>query len=294
MGGNMFWTRLISGIVLVILALIVIITGGPVLLATLLFVSLVGMQEFYGAMFVVRRNSAQKPAEGAEYKAKGVNVTPEPEKAFNLLSIAGFAGAVVYYATLYFGHPLFYLLGITVAFLLVMFVYVFSYPKYKAEQITACLFGMVYLAVMLGFIYLTRCLESGKILVWLIFLSSWGSDTCAYCVGRLIGRHKMAPVLSPKKSVEGGIGGVVGAALLGIAYAAFFKQPMAGYAIICGAGALISMVGDLAASAVKRDKGIKDYGKLIPGHGGILDRFDSVIFTAPIIYFLSLVVLGLY
>lgn len=290
----MFWTRLISGIVLVILALIVIITGGPVLLATLLFVSLVGMQEFYGAMYVVRRNSAQKPAEGAEYKAKGVNVTPEPEKAFNLLSIAGFAGAVVYYATLYFGHPLFYLLGITVAFLLVMFVYVFSYPKYKAEQITACLYGMVYLAVMLGFIYLTRCLESGKILVWLIFLSSWGSDTCAYCVGRLIGRHKMAPVLSPKKSVEGGIGGVVGAALLGIVYAAFFKQPMTGYAIICGAGALISMVGDLAASAVKRDKGIKDYGKLIPGHGGILDRFDSVIFTAPIIYFLSLAVLGLY
>ena len=290
----MFWTRLISGIVLVILALIVIITGGPVLLATLLFVSLVGMQEFYGAMYVVRRNSAQKPAEGAEYKAKGVNVTPEPEKAFNLLSIAGFAGAVVYYATIYFGHPLFYLLGITVTFLLVMFVYVFSYPKYKAEQITACLYGMVYLAVMLGFIYLTRCLESGKILVWLIFLSSWGSDTCAYCVGRLIGRHKMAPVLSPKKSVEGGIGGVVGAALLGIAYAAFFKQPMAGYAIICGAGALISMVGDLAASAVKRDKGIKDYGKLIPGHGGILDRFDSVIFTAPIIYFLSLAVLGLY
>lgn len=294
MGGNMFWTRLISGIVLVILALVVIITGGPVLLGTLLFVSLVGMQEFYGAMYVVRRNSAQKPAEGAEYKAKGVNVTPEPENTFNLLSVAGFAGAVIYYAALYFGHPLFYLLGITVAFLLAMFVYVFSYPKYKAEQITSCLFGMVYLAVMLGFIYLTRCLESGKILVWLIFLSSWGSDTCAYCVGRLIGRHKMAPVLSPKKSVEGGIGGVVGAALLGIAYAAFFKQPLAGYAIICGAGALISMVGDLAASAVKRDKGIKDYGKLIPGHGGILDRFDSVIFTAPIIYFLSLAVLGLY
>ena len=104
----------------------------------------------------------------------------------------------------------------------------------------------------------------------------------------------MAPVLSPKKSVEGGIGGVVGAALLGAVYAAVFKQQIVGYAIICGAGALISMVGDLAASAVKRDKGIKDYGKLIPGHGGILDRFDSVIFTAPIIYFLSLVVLGLY
>ena len=290
----MFWTRLISGIVLVLIALATIITGGPVLLVTLLLVSLAGMNEFYGALLVVRRNKAQKHVEGAEYKARSKDAVDEPDTAVNPLSASGFIGAIVYYIALYMGQPLFYLLGITVAFLLAMFVYVFSYPKYKAEQITACLFGMIYLAFMLGFIYLTRCLESGKILVWLIFLSSWGSDTCAYCVGRLIGKHKMAPVLSPKKSVEGGIGGVVGAALLGAVYAAVFKQQIAGYAIICGAGALISMVGDLAASAVKRDKGIKDYGKLIPGHGGILDRFDSVIFTAPIIYFLSLAVLGLY
>ena len=290
----MFWTRLISGIVLVLIALATIITGGPVLLVTLFLVSLAGMNEFYGALLVVRRNKAQKHVEGAEYKARSKDAVDEPDTAVNPLSASGFIGAIVYYIALYMGQPLFYLLGITVTLLLAMFVYVFSYPKYKAEQITACLFGMIYLAVMLGFIYLTRCLESGKILVWLIFLSSWGSDTCAYCVGRLIGKHKMAPVLSPKKSVEGGIGGVVGAALLGAVYAAVFKQQIAGYAIICGAGALISMVGDLAASAVKRDKGIKDYGKLIPGHGGILDRFDSVIFTAPIIYFLSLAVLGLY
>ena len=291
----MFWTRLISGIVLVLIALATIITGGPVLLVTLLLVSLAGMNEFYGALLVVRRNKAQKHVEGAEeYKARSKDAVDEPDTVVNLLSVSGFIGAIVYYITLYMGQPLFYLLGITATFLLAMFVYVFSYPKYKAEQITACLFGMIYLAVMLGFIYLTRNLESGKILVWLIFLSSWGSDTCAYCVGRLIGKHKMAPVLSPKKSVEGGIGGVVGAALLGGVYAAVFNQQIIGYAIICGAGALISMVGDLAASAVKRDKGIKDYGKLIPGHGGILDRFDSVIFTAPIIYFLSLAVLGLY
>lgn len=101
----------------------------------------------------------------------------------------------------------------------------------------------------------------------------------------------MAPVLSPKKSIEGAVGGVVGAALLGVAYAAVFQADMAAYAIICAVGALISMVGDLAASAIKRNQGIKDYGKLIPGHGGILDRFDSVIFTAPIIYFLSTVLI---
>ena len=101
----------------------------------------------------------------------------------------------------------------------------------------------------------------------------------------------MAPVLSPKKSEEGAVGGVVGAALLGIIYAAVTKGPIVEYAVICAVGALISMVGDLAASAIKRNQGIKDYGKLIPGHGGILDRFDSVIFTAPVIYFLSIMMI---
>lgn len=102
----------------------------------------------------------------------------------------------------------------------------------------------------------------------------------------------MAPRLSPKKSVEGAIGGILGAALLGFIYAIIFKQPKVEYAVICACAAVISIIGDLAASAVKRNAGIKDYGKIIPGHGGILDRYDSVIFTAPVIYFLSLVLLG--
>ena len=98
----------------------------------------------------------------------------------------------------------------------------------------------------------------------------------------------MAPILSPKKSVEGGVGGVAGAALLGAIYAAATGGKIAEYALICAVGALISMVGDLAASAIKRNHNIKDYGTLIPGHGGIMDRFDSVIFTAPVIYYLSM------
>ena len=108
----------------------------------------------------------------------------------------------------------------------------------------------------------------------------------------------MAPKLSPKKSIEGAVGGVVGAALLGAAYAAILNRTVAvtgagvvQYAIICAVGALISMVGDLAASAIKRNHEIKDYGNLIPGHGGILDRFDSVIFTAPIIYYMAIMLL---
>lgn len=177
-------------------------------------------------------------------------------------------------------------------------VYVFSYPKYHADQVMAAFFGVIYVSVLLSYIYLTRNLKGGAFLVWLIFLCSWGCDTCAYCVGILIGKHKMAPVLSPKKSIEGAVGGVAGAALLGLIYALAagkffpeFDHSPAVYALICAVGALISMVGDLAASGIKRNHNIKDYGKLIPGHGGILDRFDSVIFTAPVIYFLAVALL---
>ena len=176
-----------------------------------------------------------------------------------------------------------------------MSIFVFTYPKYNNKQIMTAFFGMVYVGVMLSYIYQTRVLPGGAFLVWLIFLCSWGCDTCAYCVGVLIGKHKMAPVLSPKKSIEGAVGGVLGAALLGAIYAAATgaynpnpaHTPLI-YAIICGVGALVSMVGDLAASAIKRQENIKDYGTLIPGHGGILDRFDSVIFTAPVIYALAI------
>ena len=177
------------------------------------------------------------------------------------------------------------------ALVLIMCVYVFTIPNIRRNRSwQPCLDPLCGSDAVL---YIQdQNLEGGIWLVVLIFLSSWGSDTCAYCVGRLIGKHKMAPVLSPKKSIEGAVGGVAGAALLGAVYAMIITgvNPAQGhtplmYALICAVGALISMVGDLAASAIKRNKGIKDYGTLIPGHGGILDRFDSVIFTAPFIYF---------
>ena len=264
----MFKTRLLSGIVLVAVALLTIISGGYVLFFTLLGISLIGMQELYKAM-KVRTDS------------------------FNALEIAGYLAAVIYYILMMIDFEKYGMMGVILAFMIFMFVYVFTYPRFNAEQVMPAFFGVVYVAVMLSFIYLTRNLPDGKFLVWLIFLCSWGCDTCAYCVGMLIGKHKMAPILSPKKSVEGGIGGVAGAALLGVIYGAATQGPMAEYALICAVGALISMVGDLAASAIKRNQGIKDYGKLIPGHGGILDRFDSVIFTAPAIYFLAKLVLGI-
>lgn len=264
----MFKTRLISGIVLVIIALATIISGSWILFFTLLAVSLIGMRELYKVM-----------------KVSDEHVT--------VLELVGYLGAVLYYIAMKADFGNYGTMAIIISMILILFVYVFGYPKYHAEQVMAAFFGVIYVAVMLSFIYLTRSLPDGKFLVWLIFLCSWGCDTCAYCVGMLIGKHKMAPVLSPKKSIEGAVGGVAGAALLGVIYAAATQGKMAEYALICAVGALISMVGDLAASAIKRNQNIKDYGKLIPGHGGILDRFDSVIITAPVIYYLTKTILGI-
>lgn len=176
-----------------------------------------------------------------------------------------------------------------------MFVYVFTFPKYQASQVMTAFFGFAYAPVMFSFIYQTRQLQYGIYLVWMIFISSWVCDTFAYLTGMMIGKHKMTPKLSPKKSIEGAIGGVVGAALAGALFGYCIVERVVPdqqitwvFAAIGGIGAMISQIGDLAASAIKRNHNIKDYGHLIPGHGGIMDRFDSVIFTAPMIYGLAL------
>ena len=277
----MFKTRLLSGIVLVIIALVTIIAGGPVLWGVVFALSLVAFRELA--------------------KAAGIH---SEGKSWNALEIAGVFVTAVYYALVYragveiLEYYVYVIFIVLLALMTFMFVYVFSFPKFKANQIMSAFFSFIYAPVMLSFIYLTRSLDLGNYIVWMIFISAWGCDTCAYCVGMLIGKHKLAPVLSPKKSIEGAIGGVVGAALLGAVYGYFVVEKMMPdknvtlvFAVIGGIGAVISQVGDLAASGIKRDNEIKDYGKLIPGHGGVMDRFDSVIFTAPIIYFLTIVML---
>lgn len=260
-----FLTRTISGIVLVVLLLAVGLLGGNVLYVFTLVISLVGVSEMLGVM-----------------------------KLQNKLPGYFAYGATILYYVLLHQTGTEYMAAYMVGWLMVILaVYVFTYPKYKTEEILIAYFSVMYAAVLMSFIYLVRCGADGKVLVWLIFLCSWGCDTCAYLTGVTCGKHKMAPILSPKKSVEGAIGGVLGAILLGALYGWIMQDyvrldnPILHCAILCGAGSLISMVGDLAASAVKRNYNIKDYGKLIPGHGGILDRFDSVLFTAPVIYYLT-------
>ena len=285
----MFVTRLISGISLVIIALVTILAGNGVLAVTLCLVSLIAYREL----------------------TKACKIHTEDRK-WNALELAGVALTVAYYALLFItlyranengdGAGAVYpvvMIAVVVGVILFLFIYVFAFPRYQAPQVMAAMFSWLYAPVLLSFIYLIRVgFSDGNYLVWFIFLCSWGSDTCAYAVGVLIGKHKMTPKLSPKKSVEGAVGGVLGAALLFVIYTHFViniytgvSLPLLVAALLGAAGALVSMVGDLAASAIKRDHDIKDYGKLIPGHGGIMDRFDSVIIAAPLI-FIGLVIIG--
>lgn len=304
----MFWVRLRSSIILVILALVTMFAGGKLLLATMVFLSVIAYWELCGATGV---RGEIKKGQDAE---KGLQDELNGRWKKNGLEITGVFGIMLYYTLLWVNEETEFLtiqtgilFSIICVFMGGMFVYVFGFPKFQASQVLAAFFSFFYGPVCLSFIFLTRELGSGAAgdgnavglyIVWLILLSSWGCDTCAYCTGMLFGKHKMSPVLSPKKSVEGAVGGVAGAAALGALYGLAIKERFGDervigfFALICGVGALISMVGDLAASAIKRNADIKDYGKLIPGHGGVMDRFDSVIFTAPVIYFMAVFLLG--
>ncbi|MBR1759194.1 MAG: phosphatidate cytidylyltransferase [Lachnospiraceae bacterium] len=265
-----FWIRLRSSIIIMAVAITSLVLGGYVLWGVLGIISLIGLFELYRVV------SMQRSVQGWIGYVAAV--------AYYILILLQLLDIKVFFA---------FLIGF---FLILLISYVLCFPKVHFNKITAVFFGVFYIAVMLSFIYQIRILPSGAYLVWLIFIGSWGSDTCAYCVGMLLGKHKLKGglhELSPNKSIEGCIGGVIGAALIGVIYGAIFTEhlqlvlhPVLGCALLGGCSAVLSQFGDLAASAIKRDHQIKDYGKLIPGHGGIVDRFDSIIFTAPIVYLL--------
>lgn len=278
--------RIVSGAVVTVLAAAAILAGGAVTAAVLFIVSCIAYRELCRAAGVCKAGEV------------------------NSLELLGWLFTLFYYGLVWQSGESFavactdeiwmvlfvLLIGIL---MLMMAVYVLTFPKYRSEQIMAAFFCMVYAPVMLSFIYLTQQMRYGAYIVWLIFISSWVCDTCAYFTGMLFGRHKMAPVLSPKKTIEGAVGGVAGSAIAGALFSLLLVEQeisTAGvawaFAAISAAGAVISQIGDLAASAIKRNHEIKDYGTCIPGHGGIMDRFDSVIFTAPVIYVMAHILIG--
>ena len=156
------------------------------------------------------------------------------------------------------------------------------------EKITVCLAGGLLIPFMLTALVRIRSGIHGEYLVLLPFVMAFMSDSGAYFVGCACGKHKLAPTISPKKTIEGVVGGVAGGIVGMIVYClvlhfGFGFQVNYFYAAVYGViGSLAAVFGDLAFSAIKRQTGIKDYGNLIPGHGGVLDRFDSMTVVAPL------------
>lgn len=155
----------------------------------------------------------------------------------------------------------------------------------------------VYVVGCFSSIVCVREMHGGKFIYLLIFLGAWVCDTFAYFTGRFLGKHKLIPEISPKKTIEGSIGGIIFTVIAFVIYGLIVNKNFADeihlsyiLLIVLGvASSVISQIGDLIASAIKRQYDIKDYGKLFPGHGGVLDRFDSVMLVAPVTYIVFLI-----
>ena len=171
-----------------------------------------------------------------------------------------------------------------------------SHGKLSYERVMVCLPAGLLIPFMLTALVRLHIHEQGRFLILIPFVIAFLSDTGAYFAGRAFGKHKLAPVISPNKTVEGVVGGVLGAILGMVLYCLilnkFFSfQVNYVYAAIYGfVGSLAAVFGDLSFSVIKRQTGIKDYGNLIPGHGGVLDRFDSMTVVAPLVEALLFVI----
>ncbi|MGE5613989.1 MAG: phosphatidate cytidylyltransferase [Bacillota bacterium] len=180
-------------------------------------------------------------------------------------------------------------LGLFVLVVMASCFVMFSRGRYKIADAAVTLAGILYVVYLLSFVTLTRNMDKGYLYIWFIFIGAWATDTFAFFTGITIGKKKIVPSISPKKTLEGFIGGILGCMLAMVAFGMYFsgvlKIPvfhLAALGLVCG---VISQLSDWSASAVKRAAGLKDYGNIMPGHGGVLDRVDSILFTAPAVYF---------
>lgn len=245
--------RILSGIIGLVLLIVVISKGGYFLSLSVYLISLIGLREFYKA---IERNK------------------------FNPICELGYIWTTgLFINSLYTFNYLEILLTLITIILLVLTV---IQKNITIEDVSMTILGMIYIPFFL--FYVVRL--DGSVYTWLIFIIAFGTDTFAYIAGNLFGKKKLCPEISPNKTIAGAIGGIIGSIILTIIFSIYFQPynivKMIILSIICS---ILSQLGDLTASKIKRATGIKDYGFIMPGHGGVLDRFDSIIFTAPVVYY---------
>jgi phosphatidate cytidylyltransferase len=265
--------RVVSSLIMLPL-LAVVFVGGRLLLAACFLIGVLGMHEFF-------RSFARAGALGGKPRGARPSRVIACVAAVSLYGIDLFApdkGAL---------YMLWFFLVTALSFL-----YLLDAGKRRIEDGTATLTGILYICFFSYHVSLVEQLPQYGRMVWLIFLTAFGTDITAFFTGRAIGRHKLCPAVSPGKTVEGAVGGFLGSVLFCGLFGRLLMPALFVHCLILGAvGGIVSQLGDLTASVFKRSLGIKDYGNLIPGHGGILDRFDSVLFTAPVIYYYTVLVI---
>jgi len=173
---------------------------------------------------------------------------------------------------------------IAIIFFIFSIWFVLYYPEFSLIDMAVALLATIYVSLF-GYVFLVRTMYGW---VWVVFMlaGTWGSDTFAYFTGKFFGKHRLAQFLSPGKTIEGAVGGVVGSLLVAVVFIFLYpslpRVPLLLLGLFVG---IAAQVGDLVESAFKRQVGVKDAGDIIPGHGGMLDRFDSMLFTAPLVYY---------
>ncbi len=264
-------TRVLSGLIMAPL-LIILIIGGYVLYAGCFCIGVMAVYEFFKGFKAMDIHASYPIAVCAAVALYGVGLWQH-----HIVSTGGTESAFWYMVWFF-------------AVVLASLLYLFKIEERKLEDALATITGIFYIVFFsyhIGLIAMMG-LEAPvmKNLVWLVVITAFGTDIMAYFTGYALGKHKLCPKISPKKTIEGSVGGTLGSIILCGVFGFFFARPLLVHCLIIGLlGGVISQFGDLTASVFKRKMGIKDYGNLIPGHGGILDRFDSVLFTGPLVYY---------
>ena len=257
-------TRILSGLIMLPL-LVILYLGGYVLFAACLIIGIMGVSEFFKGFHALKIRPNFAAAVISAIALYVINICTDKAEWYMLW----FFGAV-----------------------LISLLYLFSIEKRNLADAMATITGIFYVVFFSFHVTLVEQTEYG-ILVWLIVITAFGTDIMAYFSGMAFGRHKLCPKISPKKTIEGSIGGILGSVILSGLFGHFFSPEIMFHCIFIGIlGGIVSQFGDLTASIFKRKMGIKDYGNLIPGHGGILDRFDSVLFTGPMVYYYIVLIIA--
>ncbi|MGE5475007.1 MAG: phosphatidate cytidylyltransferase [Ignavibacteriales bacterium] len=206
----------------------------------------------------------------------------------------GYASIFFVFSLRFFSPKIAFLL-ILGFFLMVMYLMfakvVLSNNKINFVDASVTTLSIFYVTFLFSFLSMTRHMTDGKFIVWFIFIGGWITDVSAYFSGRFFGRNKLIPEISPNKTIEGSVGGLIGCIIVTVIYGLLIKTNLKVdmgilHFIILGMfTSVFAQLGDLTASAIKRSTKIKDYGYIMPGHGGIIDRFDSILFVSPIVFF---------